>query len=333
VATLLLASWTREPLLLLLAALVIDGVFPPCAALARHLPNPLALTRQAARMLRQRLDRPFRDAETRRLRGMLVTGALVGAAALLGWIVQRLAAAVPAAAALQLLLLVLILGQRRTFSEVRAAALALGRGSGGLVGARGCAGRLLAPGWDAKALDAHGVARVAITAAARGFAERVAAPVFWFALLGLPAALAVAAANAIAEREPRPGAFLQGALRLDNALQLLPSACAAFILALAAFAVPQGRPVAAIEAMATEKGRLAARSRGWPLAAVAGALGLALAGPQQTADGQIVPLPWIGNGRARAEGRDVEHTLYLFAAACLIDLALVTLLAWLRYGR
>ncbi|HYB56186.1 MAG TPA: hypothetical protein VEK12_08450 [Alphaproteobacteria bacterium] len=49
-------------------------------------------------------------------------------------------------------------------------------------------------------------------------------------------------------------------------------------------------------------------NRGWPIAAIAGALGLRLAGPR----------------------RDVERALYLFALASVIDAALVVLLGFLE---
>jgi len=41
---------------------------------------------------------------------------------------------------------------------------------------------------------------------------------------------------------------------------------------------------------------------GWPESAMAGALGLALAGPRRYAAG-LVADPWLGDGRARAGSR------------------------------
>ena len=329
-ATPSLASWAGEPLSILLAALLLDALFPPMTALTRLVPNPVNATTAFARWLRRRLDRPYRSAGTRLVRGVLTTTVIVGLAAALGWGVEALRARTPYAVPLEVLLLVLVLGQRRTFAEVRAGAEALARGPGGLVGARSRAAGLLAPGWDATELDAHGVARIVVEAAAVGFAERVVAPVFWFLLLGLPGALAAVAANAIAERGPRAGRFSRPAVRLDDALQFLPMRLAAFMLALAALFLPRAHPTAAVEAMTSDAAKHPTLNRGWPIAAMAGALGLRLAGPQQRVDGGASEGAWIGDGRPRAERRDVERALYLFVLALFINAALVVLLGFLE---
>ena len=43
---------------------------------------------------------------------------------------------------------------------------------------------------------------------------------------------------------------------------------------------------------------------GWPEAAMAGALGLALAGPRRYA-ARVINDPWLGDGRARATVADI----------------------------
>ena len=50
---------------------------------------------------------------------------------------------------------------------------------------------------------------------------------------------------------------------------------------------------------------------------MAGALGLALAGPRHYADG-IVDDPWLGGGTARATTADIGRALRLYHAACLL---------------
>ena len=67
---------------------------------------------------------------------------------------------------------------------------------------------------------------------------------------------------------------------------------------------------------------------GWPEAAMAGALGLALAGPRHYADG-IVADPWIGGGTARATPRISAARLRLYYAACLLLSGGLILGAWI----
>jgi adenosylcobinamide-phosphate synthase len=70
---------------------------------------------------------------------------------------------------------------------------------------------------------------------------------------------------------------------------------------------------------------------GWPEAAMAGALGVALAGPRHYAEA-VVNDPWLGGGLAdgtpRAEPADIARALRLYTLACLL-LAGLVLGAWL----
>ncbi len=66
---------------------------------------------------------------------------------------------------------------------------------------------------------------------------------------------------------------------------------------------------------------------GWPEAAMAGALGLALAGPRQYAEGRVDD-PWLGDGTALARPADIIRALRLYGYACLL-LTGAILGAWL----
>jgi adenosylcobinamide-phosphate synthase len=55
---------------------------------------------------------------------------------------------------------------------------------------------------------------------------------------------------------------------------------------------------------------------------MAGALGLALAGPRQYAQ-LTVDDPWIGDGTAKAEARDIRRALAVYVWACLGNAGLV----------
>jgi adenosylcobinamide-phosphate synthase len=69
---------------------------------------------------------------------------------------------------------------------------------------------------------------------------------------------------------------------------------------------------------------------GWPEAAMAGALDLALAGPRRYT-GYAVEEPWIGKGRARATVGDIHRSLFVMALACLLNAGLVILILILEY--
>jgi adenosylcobinamide-phosphate synthase len=61
---------------------------------------------------------------------------------------------------------------------------------------------------------------------------------------------------------------------------------------------------------------------GWPEAAMAGALGLALAGPRIYAEGEVRD-PWLGDGTRDATPADIIRALRLYVFACLVLAGLV----------
>ena len=78
--------------------------------------------------------------------------------------------------------------------------------------------------------------------------------------------------------------------------------------------------------MFKDAGKHSSVNAGWPEAAAAGALGLALAGPRRY--GEVMANdPWIGSGRARATDQDIRHMLYLYVVGCAVTLALIAGLA------
>jgi adenosylcobinamide-phosphate synthase len=126
----------------------------------------------------------------------------------------------------------------------------------------------------------------------------------------------------IGHRTPHYEQFGKAAARLDDALNYLPARLAGLIIAAAALFAPGARPLKALRAMWEDAGKHRSVNAGWPEAAMAGALDLALAGPRRYPE-LVVNDPWIGGGRARATHHDIRRALHLYAIACLIDAGLV----------
>ncbi len=78
--------------------------------------------------------------------------------------------------------------------------------------------------------------------------------------------------------------------------------------------------------MLRDAGRHRSPNAGWPEAAAAGALGLALGGPRRYGE-EVAPEPWLGGGRADASAEDIERMLRLYAAACLLNAAAIAAFA------
>jgi adenosylcobinamide-phosphate synthase len=187
-------------------------------------------------------------------------------------------------------------------------------------------------GRDPQSLDAHGVARAAIESLAENFSDAVVAPVFWYVLLGLPGLLAYKAVNTldsmVGYRDDRYRDFGWASARLDDLLNLIPARLSGLILSVAALFAPRGNPFRAAITMVRDARHHRSPNSGWPEAAMAGALDLALGGPRKY-PGLTVTESWMGKGRAMANVADIDRALVLFTAACVIDAGLVVGLLWL----
>jgi adenosylcobinamide-phosphate synthase len=249
---------------------------------------------------------------------VLLLVALVGGGA---WIVQSLLLAHLGALGWVAVALLAwpALAQRSLFDHVRPVATALDAGD--LPAARAAVGRIV--GRDTARLDEPGVARAAIESLAESFCDGIAAPLFWLLLLGLPGVWTYKAINTadsmIGHREERWRAFGWTAARTDDLLNLVPARLSGILLCIAG-----GR---GWRTLWCDAGKHASPNAGWPEAAMAGALGLRLAGPIAY-DGVMHDKPWIGDGRITATGRDIARALRIHVRACLLLWGIAGGIAW-----
>ncbi len=318
---------TADPVLLLVAGLVIDALFGEMPAIFRYVPHPVVLAGRAIAFFDRKLNREIRREASRRERGIVTVLVLVGGAALIGLIVERACRGSLIGAAVEAAIIGVLIAQRSLYEHV--AAVAAGLANSGLEGGREAVRHIV--GRDPMSLDVHGVARAAIESLAENFSDGVVAPVFWYLLLGLPGLFAYKIANTldsmIGHRTPHYRAFGWAAARLDDVLNTVPAPLSGLLLAVAAVFAKNCRPGHALAIMLRDGRKHHSPNAGWPESAMAGALGLALAGPRRYPEG-LVADPWLGDGRARAGGPDIVRGLELYRLACLIQGGLL-LGAWL----
>jgi len=311
-----------HPLVILLAALILDALIGDPPLLWSFLPHPAAVIGGLGSWLERKLNRERRGQRDRLFRGALVAAGMTLAAVALGVAVTELRRRWQWGWAVELALVWMLLAQQSLFLHVRGVARALRED--GLDGGRKAVARIV--GRDTASLDEHGVARAAIESCAESFADGVVGPVFWYVLFGFPGLLACKTVNTldsqIGHRSERYRMFGLVAARLDDAMMLIPARIAALLLVVASVFVPRGKPLLAWRTMWRDHGRHASPNSGWPEAAMAGALDLALAGPRRYG-GEVVDTGWIGGGRARATPGDIGTSLYMLAVACLLNAAIV----------
>lgn len=303
--------------MILIGALILDAIFGEPEAIWARLPHPAILMGRAVGFLENRLN----QGETRRAAGVLAVALLVLGAVALGLLIREL----PLGWLWEMLLAAVLLAQKSLVQHVRAVATGLGVG---LAEGRGAVAMIV--GRETAALDRAGVARAAIESAAENLSDGVVAPVFWFLVAGLPGMLAYKVINTadsmIGYRTPRLEAFGWAAARTDDLANWVPARLTALLILLA-----HGRM-----ALWAQVRRDAALHRspnaGWPEAAMAPLIGVALAGPR-TYEGRAQDFAWVHpEGRKEADIPDIEAAIQALwrVWAWLLALAVIWAVAiWL----
>ncbi len=294
--------------LILVCALLLDAVMGEPRWLWSRAPHPAVVM---GRMIGW-ADARFNTGEGRRMKGVFVLlGVMAGAGgvgavlALFGPVVEILAAAV-------------LLAQRSLVDHVAAVARGLrmslqqGRRDVAMIVSR-----------DTAAMEEPAVARSAIESAAENLSDGVIAPAFWFLIGGLPGILIYKVVNTadsmIGYRTPRHAAFGWAAARMDDVMNWIPARLTAALIALPA------RQLRAWAAIRADAGQHRSPNAGWPEAAMARAIAVALAGPRAY-DGVMQPFAWVNADGKRALGPvDIDAAIACLwrAWGLMVGLALV----------
>ncbi len=304
-----------------IAALAIEAVVGWPEPLYRRIGHPVGLFAWAIDAAERHWNKPARSEATRRIAGIALVLLLLGLVGGGAWLIERAVRALCGGWAWPVLALLAVpgLAQRSLSDHVAPVARALAKGD--VAGARLAVSRIV--GRETASLGPGGIARAAIESLAESFCDGVAAPLFWLLVGGLPGIWAYKALNTadslIGHREPRWRAFGWAAARADDVANWIPARLAGLLICLGA-----GRGFAT---MGRDHRRHASPNAGWPEAAMAGALGIRLAGPVAY-DGVTHVKPWIGDGRSEATAADITYALGLYRRACLLLWLIAGGVAW-----
>jgi adenosylcobinamide-phosphate synthase len=304
---------------LALAASVVEALTGYPAPLYRAIGHPVTWMGRWLAWLEARLNRSDASFAARRASGVIALCVYLGPIALVAWVAARALTPFGAFGFAGLTLLAASLpAQHSLISHVRA--VALGLDTSLEEGRRGVA---MIVGRNLAVLDEAGVARAAIESLAENFSDGVVAPILWTALGGLLGGALYKAINTadsmIGHKDDRHGAFGWAAARLDDLVNLPASRLAALWLVLAACLTPGASAREAARAVMRDASRHRSPNAGWPEAAMAGALGLKLAGPRVYGD-TLVEDAFMGAGRREADAADIRRALRLYRTACAIEM-------------
>lgn len=297
---------------LLVGALVLDALMGEPDALWRRVPHPAVLMGRLIGWC----DGRFNRGGQRRARGVAVILTLVAGA----WGLGAIVAALPFGPVLEMLAAAVLLAQKSLVQHVAAVADALrlslddGRRSVAMIVGR-----------DTSGMDQPAVARAAIESAAENLSDGVIAPALWFLVAGLPGILAYKLLNTadsmIGYRTERHRDFGWAAARLDDVANWVPARLTAALIA-AAHLAPSAWAVIRRDARLHRS-----PNAGWPEAAMAAVLGIALSGPRSY-DGQLRDYPFVNpDGRRNLSAADVDRATRALWRSWALFVVIVTMIA------
>lgn len=212
--------------------------------------------------------------------GALVLGALLS---LLGPVIEVLIAAI-------------LLAQKSLVQHVQAVADALRLS---VADGRMMVARIVSR--DTREMDREEVARAAIESAAENLSDGVVAPAFWFLIGGLPGIIAYKIVNTadsmIGYRTEKYEEFGWAAARLDDILNWIPARLTALLIALSS------KRFGGWGAVRDDARLHRSPNAGWPEAAMARVLGIALSGPRSY-DGERREMPFVNEDGVHEIGPD-----------------------------
>jgi adenosylcobinamide-phosphate synthase len=305
-----------------LAALVADIALRLLLPAIRDRFDPLlGMPARWAMRLSEKLDRAGRGASVKTTRSLITLFVLTLIALLIGWGVHE---AAPFFALLPPVCWFLCL--RVTFPWSAAADLFRASDKNKLEAAKGAAvlqRRRIVPVVPVANPDQHGVIRMVIESTAVSLHRGALTPLLWgcaAVLANLPywpvvilivflqeAIRVIVTASAIGQPFVAPFELA------ETIINFVPARVAAVFIMLAALVTPGARPIAALRDMFGQSHRHWAINSGWPLAAFAGALHVAL-------PGGLTRNGWVGpkTASARTTIADLKRAVWLHATAVLL---------------
>ncbi|WP_377510856.1 adenosylcobinamide-phosphate synthase CbiB [Octadecabacter sp. R77987] len=269
----------------LFLAMLLDAWLGEPRWLWSRVAHPAVIMGRAVGWLDQRLNTGAGRGE-----GVLALAVLVIGAGVLGWALQQLPGRVA-----DVLVCAVLLAQKSLVDHVRAVADGLrtslddGRRAVAMIVSR-----------DTGEMRESDVARSAIESAAENFSDGVIAPAFWFLVGGLPALLIYKVTNTadsmIGYRTQRHEKFGWAAARFDDVLNWIPARLTAVIIGLAC-------PGARLGPVRRDARLHRSPNAGWPEAAMAYGLQIALSGPRRY-DGVMRDYAFVNDGGKRELGAD-----------------------------
>ena len=284
------------------------------------LPHPIVWFGKAIAFFEHRLNK----GSHRKLKGALVAIGLISFVFIAtSFLISSLSFLIPHSSFLILSLLIFYcLAGTTLIREVREVFLAVDRS---LEEGRQQVARIV--GRDTSALSAQEVRTAALETLAENLSDGVIAPLFWFAILGVPGMLTYKMINTldsmIGYKTERYRDFGCWAAHIDDVANYIPARLTALLMAIAS-------PQKGLLRFIWRNGRRhASPNSGYPEAALAGILNCRFGGPHYYF-GQLFPKPYIGENERELTTADMKYAVRINRIAEVLMVFLVMICLFLK---
>ena len=313
--------------LLAFLALLIERFTGYPQPLLKAIGHPVMWIGSMISWLDARLNEPALQPSRRRLNGILALAVIVLVPAAIAGVLSGILSMASFGVVLIAVAASSLLAQNSLENHVAAVAEALE--TGGLEAGRAAVSKIV--GRDPDRLDEAGVSRAAIESLAENFSDGVVAPAFWLGVGGLAGGAVYKAVNTadsmIGHRTEKHQDFGWASARFDDLVNLPASRLTALLIVCAALFVSGASAENAWSAVWRDAGKHRSPNAGWPEAAMAGALGLALAGPRVYGGVTVQDATMGDGGRRDAHAADIRAALKLYRVAGWLLIGLFGFLA------
>ena len=190
-------------------------------------------------------------------------------------------------------------------------------------------------GREVSELDTSGVSKASIESLAENFSDGVVAPAFWYAVLGLPGIMFYKAINTadsmVGHRNEKYEYFGKAAALTDDLLNWISARLTALFVCISSVFDGGLHKVADVFSIVLRDGPLhRSPNAGWPEAAFAAHLGIALGGPRIYGKERVAAPFLNASGRQSVGIVDIVRALDLFRRTCFLIILICGLL-WLIF--
>ncbi len=262
---------------ILLLAIILDAALGEPQWLWSRIPHPIQIIGNCIAWF----DKTLNMKPLQKLKGFLVVGILVFAAGVTGWLLS----AIPDFGLIEVIIVAILLAHKSLVQHVMNVAVALAKDlSLGRTEVAKIVGR------TTDHMQPSDVARATIESAAENFSDGVIAPALWYLVFGLPGILIYKVVNTadsmIGYKTEKHRDFGYAAAKLDDILNWVPARITSLLICLTS------NPRKSFDIVLQDAPLHRSPNAGWPEAAMAAVLNIALAGPRYY-DGKKVEYPYV----------------------------------------